>query len=307
VVRGIILALSIAFTASIALSLITSIWPSYAPLLFTFLMFMPLVGAIIACKAEGDSLLKYGLSELSLRDVKRSFPVKTLVLIAKVYGSSFTKKQYTLIAVVYVYILSAINFLLYFIVYGSPPSVKEAIMALTRGLVPEELVPVVVASIAIGVFINALIILLPALGEEACWRGYLLDKFEEKLGFTAAAILVGVVWGLWHSPLILIVGYEYGVKYPNPKALLGVLVFTVFCVILGYFFAWLRRKSGTATVPALAHATYNGGASLLMVTYWSRDMFYTGVVGVPAIVSLIIFLFLLQLARVVYRGLRESS
>ncbi|HDI75341.1 MAG: hypothetical protein DRJ52_10205 [Thermoprotei archaeon] len=306
-VRGIIVVLAVAFTSSIAVSLlIANLTPYFASsttvsllaaILLVFLMFTPTIGVLAACKITGESPLRYGLSELSLKEVKKPFFIKILILIAKVYGSAFTKKQYTLIAIIYVYILSVLNTLVYYIVHGYSPPIFEAIRTLFP-IVPEKFIPIVASGLLVNALVNGIVGLLPALGEEACWRGFLLDKFAERLGFTKAALLVGIIWGLWHSPLILIVGYEYGVKYPDPKALVGVLVFTVLCVTLGYFFAWLRSKSGTATVPALAHSVYNGAAGLLIVTYWNEDLLYAGGVGVPAIVSLTIFLLLLSFLKV---------
>ena len=95
--------------------------------------------------------------------------------------------------------------------------------------------------------------------------------------------------------LILVLGYSYGVKYPDPMSFLAVLVFTVFCVFLGLFFAWLRYKSNVAAVPALAHAAYNGSAGLLLITHWSKNMFDAGIVGWPAIVSLTVLLTLIRI------------
>jgi len=45
------------------------------------------------------------------------------------------------------------------------------------------------------------------LGEELGWRGYLLPKLMP-LGKFRAYLILGVVWGLWHLPLILI-GFTY--------------------------------------------------------------------------------------------------
>ena len=305
-VRGIIITLAIAFISSTIISLIVANYPHSALLLLLFLMFTPTIGVLVACKVVGESPLKYSLSELSLKEVKRSFPAKMLLLIAKIYGSALTKKQYTLIAIIYVYILSALNILIYYITHGRVPPVVEATKTLFPP-VPEELIPIVIAGLIVNAIVNGLVGLLPALGEEACWRGFLLDKFAEKLGFTKAALLVGVIWGLWHSPLILVVGYEYGVKYPDSKALVGVLVFTALCVTLGYFFAWLRRKSGATTIPALAHAVYNGAAGLLIITYWSENLLYAGGIGVPAVLSLALFLLLLQVTTIVFKKFSRSS
>ena len=55
-------------------------------------------------------------------------------------------------------------------------------------------------------------------GEEYGWRGYLLPKLLP-LGEVKAAVIVGLIWGPWHAP-ILIAGLNYsGV---NPFAAIGI-------------------------------------------------------------------------------------
>ena len=40
-------------------------------------------------------------------------------------------------------------------------------------------------------------------GEEFGWRGYLLPRLAP-LGGISAAIITGVIWGLWHTPVIVL-------------------------------------------------------------------------------------------------------
>ena len=48
-----------------------------------------------------------------------------------------------------------------------------------------------------------------ALGEEVGWRGYMMPHLKEQLGLLNGRLLGGVIWGVWHWPLMLLVGYEY--------------------------------------------------------------------------------------------------
>ncbi len=55
--------------------------------------------------------------------------------------------------------------------------------------------------------------MIPAVGEEAGWRGYMMPHLKEQLGLLNGRLLGGVIWGVWHWPLMLLVGYEYGTNY----------------------------------------------------------------------------------------------
>ncbi len=51
--------------------------------------------------------------------------------------------------------------------------------------------------------------MLFALGEEIGWRGYLLPKLSG-LGPVRAALLAGLLHGLWHLPIILLTPFYRG-------------------------------------------------------------------------------------------------
>ncbi|WP_051624354.1 CPBP family intramembrane glutamic endopeptidase [Clostridium akagii] len=63
--------------------------------------------------------------------------------------------------------------------------------------------------------IFASILTLPfALGEEYGWRGYLLPKLTKIYGKTKSTIIVGIVWGLYHVPIVFLLAKTTGL--PNP-------------------------------------------------------------------------------------------
>ena len=100
----------------------------------------------------------------------------------------------------------------------------------------------------------ALINLIPALGEELGWRGWLLPKLMP-LGTLPALVISGVIWGLWHAPLILL-----GYNYPGTPGWLALTAMVAMCILVGAIFGWLRLRSGTVWPAALAHAAFNGAA-----------------------------------------------
>lgn len=99
---------------------------------------------------------------------------------------------------------------------------------------------------------------LPALfGEEYGWRGYLLPKLLP-LGTRKALALHGVIWGLWHAPIIAM-----GYNYPG-HPVLGIVMMTIFCVLSGTVFAWLYYASGSIFVPSYAHGVLNQSVSFAL-------------------------------------------
>ncbi|MEY9212546.1 CPBP family intramembrane metalloprotease [Thermobifida halotolerans] len=117
------------------------------------------------------------------------------------------------------------------------------------------LVAVQFVNVVIGAFVN----LVPALGEELGWRGWLLPRLQ-RFGTAAALLVSGVIWGLWHAPLILL-----GYNYPTAPPWLGLLMMTGFCVVLGAVFGWLRLRSGSVWPAALAHGSLNAAAGFSLV------------------------------------------
>ena len=120
-------------------------------------------------------------------------------------------------------------------------------------------------------------------GEEFGWRGYLLPRLTP-LGGIPAAIITGIIWGLWHAPLIV----QDGFNYPG-HPWLGVVMMVVFTVPLGMVFAWLRFRSGSVWPPTLAHAAFNAQAGFGIILPSHADPLLGAPIGLIALIPMIGF------------------
>ena len=140
-----------------------------------------------------------------------------------------------------------------------------------------------------------------ALGEEAGWRGYMMPHLKKQLGLLNGRLLGGVIWGVWHWPLMLLVGYEYGTNYLGAPEL-GLFVWCIVCFALNTLLDWLYEKTGCIWVPSIAHGAFNAVAALFVVLTNPADSYYN-VLG-PAPIGLIGML--PMLAAAVWLTLRRS-
>ena len=92
---------------------------------------------------------------------------------------------------------------------------------------------------------------MAAAGEEIGWRGYMLTRLIES-GVPAPLFVSGIVWGLWHTPLILSGQYASG-----PHPVLSAVLFVGDVIGIGYVFAWLRLSSGSIWPCIWAHGVWN--------------------------------------------------
>ncbi len=91
-----------------------------------------------------------------------------------------------------------------------------------------------------------------ALGEELGWRGYLVPELAKVTSYSRTALLSGLVWSLWHYPILLFADYNAGTP-----AWFALTCFTILVVGVSFVFAWMRLKSGSVWTGMLLHASHN--------------------------------------------------
>lgn len=139
--------------------------------------------------------------------------------------------------------------------------VKQSLEAAGSGQIPAEAAPLLVvvellAAVTVAPFINIIF----TFGEEAGWRGFLFPSLCERFSQRTAVIISGLVWGLWHAPIIGI-GHNYGTDYWG-FPVLGILVMCVFCLSLASSLSYLTVHVKSMWPAALGHGAINAVAGL---------------------------------------------
>jgi len=144
-----------------------------------------------------------------------------------------------------------------------------------------------------GITVNA----VAGFGEELGWRGF-LQKELGYLGFWKSSAVIGLIWGIWHTPFIF-----QGHNYPqHPK--LGVLMMIIWCLLLAPIFSYIRLKSNSVIAAAILHGSLNATAGLaLMVVEGGSDL-TVGVTGLAGF--LVLFLLNLLLAGYAHFRIRRA-
>lgn len=164
-------------------------------------------------------------------------------------------------------------------------------------------VGVLVAAQFLSIGIGAVINTLPALGEEVGWRGWLVPRLIA-WGPVRMILVSGVLWGVWHAPLILL-----GYNYPGAPGALGLVMMIGMCTLVGGVLAWLRLRSESVWPAALAHASLNASVGLSFVFSASGstvDTVSSTILGWSGwVVPLLVVMFLLVLGQ--FRSPRASQ
>ena len=129
-----------------------------------------------------------------------------------------------------------------------------------------------IVSIIQGIIAGCTINLPFMFGEEFGWRGLLL-KETQKMGFFASNLFIGIVWGLWHAPIIIM-----GHNYPN-YPYWGIVMMCLFTTAISPTFAYIRLKTKSIIGACMLHGMINATGALFALFIANFNELYSSIAG----------------------------
>ncbi|EDX73565.1 CAAX amino terminal protease family [Coleofasciculus chthonoplastes PCC 7420] len=85
--------------------------------------------------------------------------------------------------------------------------------------------------------------------EEIGWRGFALPRLQKQYNALTATLIVGMLWGLWHLPLIFLVGQPMS-EFP--------FLWFIIIVTNAFIYTWIYNSTkGSILLVALFHGALN--------------------------------------------------
>jgi CAAX protease family protein len=135
----------------------------------------------------------------------------------------------------------------------TPPVLILAVLLTFRTLVSPVFTPsLFLLGISFGI--------VPGFLEEVGWMGFAFPRMQGKRNALAASLLLGVLWGLWHAPVVDYLGAAtpHGV-YWVPFFLAFVAILTAMRVLI----VWVYSNTGSLLLAQLMHVSSTASLVLL--------------------------------------------
>jgi len=104
--------------------------------------------------------------------------------------------------------------------------------------------------------LGGLMVCFATLGEEIGWSGLFVPELAKITSFTKTSLSRGIVWSVWHYPIIISGLYAPDVAKEVPLWY-QLVFFTIIVTSISFAYAWLRLKSGSLWTGMLFHASFN--------------------------------------------------
>ena len=216
------------------------------PQSFTFVMFAPFLATLLADKFSHDK----GTGINWKFNIRKNIKLYAFAWFAPI-------------------IFSFLGACIYYLIFPqrfSLQGMQILASAHKQTLVQYILIQVLVTS-TITVFMSA----VPAMGEEAGWRGYLAPRLYKRFGLVPSLLLTSVVWGAWQWPMLYLQyesipklintptglrvgfsGYLYGCDYVAGPWL-GMVCVCIYALASGIILWWLYTRCQSVWAASLFH------------------------------------------------------
>jgi membrane protease YdiL (CAAX protease family) len=177
----------------------------------TLMVFTPLIAAFILTYRESGI-------DSAKKLLKRSFDYK------RITGKIWYVPIFFLMPIIYVSTLGLMSLI------GIP--------------IPESTVPIIATPILFLIFF------IMALGEEVGWQGYTFDPMEKRWNTLNASIVLGIIWAIWHIPLLVLYNPAGGSLWIAGQCIL--------MVVMRVLIVWIFNNTGKSVFATiLIHAVDN--------------------------------------------------
>ncbi|WP_432828696.1 CPBP family glutamic-type intramembrane protease [Dactylosporangium sp. CA-092794] len=105
----------------------------------------------------------------------------------------------------------------------------------------------------LGATVTTAVACISTTGEEIGWRGYMLTRLIEA-GVPRPVLASGVIWALWHAPLIITGSY---VVNSGGSKIMGLAGFAMTTISSAYVIARVRLETGSIWPAIVLHAAWN--------------------------------------------------
>ena len=124
-----------------------------------------------------------------------------------------------------------------------------------------------------------------AAGEEIGWRGFMYPAMENVWDRKRALLISGIIWALWHMPLII-----SGLYQSKTALWYGLIMFTIEIVGISIILSWLRTVSNSIWPAVFLHAAHNifDQAVFQIITSHKYSAYFAGEQGFVTIIIVVL-------------------
>lgn len=258
------------YTISILIALLMSLTNNNSTKMFLYVILM-LSPSIIATIMVGKEHI-YNNWNIKFKNINRKEAIKYILIINIVIP---------FILMFYSYILSNILELrgvgsLILNTENLPSYIKEKMPNIFRNM---NILIFSLIVFSINIFSSISINGLLGLGEEIGWRGFLEKNISSP--FIKKNIIIGIIWGGWHIPIILLNGHNY-----SENRYLGCLMMIMLCISISFYFSHILKKSNSLLLMGVLHGSVNAFVPFLTIIHKN----YVDILGPQGFLLMISFI-----------------